>query len=180
MQQQGNTTVRDALRNVAGISLAAGEGGSQGDNLTIRGFTARNDLFIDGMRDFGSYYRDPFNTEEVEVLQGPSSVTFGRGSTGGVVNQASKTPTLNQFISADLQFGTDATRRAAIDWSAPVPALGNGTAFRLNVMGDIGNVAGRNVAENRRTGIAPSLAFGLGTSTRTTLSYMHQHEDDIP
>ena len=54
MQQQGATTLRDALRNVSGISLEAGEGGAQGDNLTIRGFTARNDLFIDGMRDFGS------------------------------------------------------------------------------------------------------------------------------
>ncbi len=180
MQQQGTTTLRDALRNVAGISLAAGEGGAQGDNLTIRGFTARNDLFIDGMRDFGSYYRDPFNTQEVEVLQGPSSVTFGRGSTGGVVNQASKTPGLNQFLSADLQFGTDTTRRAAIDWSAPLPQLGKGTAFRLNAMGNIGNVAGRNIAENRRTGIAPSLAFGLGSATRTTLSYLHQNEDNVP
>ena len=107
MQQQGVTTLRDALRNVAGISLAAGEGGAQGDNLTIRGFAARNDLFIDGMRDFGSYYRDPFNTQEVEVLQGPSSVTFGRGSTGGVVNQSTKTPGLSRFISGDLDFGTD-------------------------------------------------------------------------
>ena len=95
------------LRNVAGISLAAGEGGAQGDNLTIRGFTARNDLFIDGMRDFGSYYRDPFNIQEVEVLQGPSSVTFGRGSTGGVVNQATKMPGMTRFISGDADFGTD-------------------------------------------------------------------------
>ena len=79
MAEQGVTTLRDAVRNVAGISLAAGEGGAQGDNLTIRGFTARNDIFIDGMRDFGSYYRDPFNQEAVQVLKGPSSVTFGRG-----------------------------------------------------------------------------------------------------
>src|SRR5205823_8187685 len=100
MEAQGATTLRDVLRNVAGISLAAGEGGSQGDNLTIRGFTARNDLFIDGMRDFGSYYRDPFATQEVEVLQGPASVAFGRGSTGGVVNQATKTPGLDRFIAA--------------------------------------------------------------------------------
>ena len=84
MQQQGTTTLRDALRNVAGISLAAGEGGAQGDSLTIRGFTARNDIFIDGMRDFGSYYRDPFALDAVEVLRGPSSVTFGRGSTGDI------------------------------------------------------------------------------------------------
>jgi catecholate siderophore receptor len=180
MQQQGVTTLRDALRNVSGISLAAGEGGAQGDNLTIRGFAARNDLFIDGMRDFGSYYRDPFNTEEVEVLQGPSSVTFGRGSTGGVVNQASKTPGLSRFLSGDVDFGTDLTRRVAFDVDLPVPTLGKTAAFRLNVMGDEGDVAGRDVAENRRFGIAPSLAWGLGTDTRFTLSYFHQNADDQP
>lgn len=180
MDQQGATTLRDTLRNVAGISLAAGEGGSQGDNLTIRGFTARNDLFIDGMRDFGSYYRDPFNTEEVEVLQGPSSVTFGRGSTGGVVNQASKTPGLDPGLTVSLEFGTDATRRATLDLDTPIPSLGSGAALRLTAMGDIGGVAGRDVAENRRDGFAPSLALGLGTPTRLTLSYFHQNEDDIP
>ena len=61
MQDQGLSTLRDSLRNVPGISLAAGEAGAQGDNLTIRGFTARNDIFLDGIRDFGSYYRDSFN-----------------------------------------------------------------------------------------------------------------------
>ena len=180
MKQQGNTTLRDALRNVAGISLAAGEGGAQGDNLTVRGFTARNDLFIDGMRDFGSYYRDPFNTQEVEVLQGPSSVSFGRGSTGGVVNQASKSPGLTKFINAGLQFGTDATRRGTLDMDMPIAKWGTGTAFRLNAVGNINDVAGRDVAKNRRTGIAPSLAFGLGTPTRVTLSYFHLNADDIP
>ena len=180
MQQQGATTLRDALRNVAGISLAAGEGGSQGDNLTIRGFTARNDLFIDGMRDFGSYYRDPFNTQEVEVLQGPSSVTFGRGSTGGVVNQASKTPDLGHVLAIDLGLGTDATRRATIDFNTPVPRLGAGAAFRVNAMGDIGDVAERDAAKNRRDGFAPSLALGLGSHTRLVLSYFHQNEDDVP
>ena len=180
MQEQGVTTLRDALRNVAGISLAAGEGGAQGDNLTIRGFTARNDLFIDGMRDFGSYYRDPFNTQEVEVLQGPSSVTFGRGSTGGVVNQATKTAGLTRFISGDVDFGTDLTRRVAFDIDQPLPQLGKGAALRLNLMGDEGNVAGRDIAENRRFGVAPSLALGLGTPTRWTFSYFHQNADDNP
>ena len=72
IHEEGATTLRDTLRNAPGISLAAGEGGSQGDNLTLRGFTARNDIFLDGMRDFGSYYRDSFNYQEVEVLEGPS------------------------------------------------------------------------------------------------------------
>jgi catecholate siderophore receptor len=180
IEQQGVTTLRDALRNVAGISLAAGEGGAQGDNLTIRGFTARNDLFIDGMRDVGSYYRDPFDTQEVEVLEGPSSVTFGRGSTGGVVNQSTKTPGLSRFISGDVDFGTDLTRRLALDVDLPLPNLAKGAAFRLNLMGDEGDVAGRDVAENRRFGIAPSLVLGLGTPTRWSFSYFHQNADDNP
>jgi catecholate siderophore receptor len=180
MDQQGTTTLRDALRNVAGISLAAGEGGAQGDNLTIRGFAARNDLFIDGMRDFGSYYRDPFNVQEVEVLQGPSSVTFGRGSTGGVVNQATKTPGMDTSIAASMQFGTDLTRRVTLDLNQPLPKLGSGAAFRLNLMGNLNDVSERNVAENRRFGIAPSLALGLGSPTRWTFSYFHQTADDIP
>ena len=180
LEEQGVTTLRDALRNVAGISLAAGEGGAQGDNLTIRGFTARNDLYIDGMRDFGSYYRDPFNTEEVEVFEGPSSVTFGRGSTGGVVNQSTKTPGLTSFLSGDVDFGTDLTRRLALDLNRPLASLGNGAALRLNVMGDEGDVAGRDVAENRRFGIAPSLALGLGTPTRWSFRYFHQNADDTP
>jgi catecholate siderophore receptor len=180
IREQNATTLRDTLRNVAGISLAAGEGSSQGDSLTIRGFTARTDLFIDGMRDYGNYYRDPFNLQEVEVLQGPSSLTFGRGSTGGVVNQETKAPQLNRFVSADFDLGTDLTRRLTFDIDTPLPELGPHAAFRLNVMGDEGNVAGRNVAENRRFGVAPTLALGIGTPTRITLSYFHQDADDIP
>jgi catecholate siderophore receptor len=180
IQDQGATTLRDALRNVAGISLAAGEGGAQGDSLTIRGFTARNDLFVDGMRDFGSYYRDPFDTQEVAVLQGPSSVTFGRGSTGGVVNQETKTPALGNIVSGDAVLGTDNTKRITADINRSLPSLGSGTAFRLNLMGQDSGVAGRDVAESRRVGIAPSLAFGLGTPTRWTFSYLHQWSDDTP
>jgi catecholate siderophore receptor len=180
MAEQGTTTLRDALRNVSGISLAAGEGGAQGDNLTIRGFTARNDLFIDGMRDFGSYYRDPFNTEAVEVLQGPSSVTFGRGSTGGVVNQATKAPQLRSFVTTDTDLGTDLTRRVTVDMGTPVAALGPGAAFRLNLMGTDSDVAGRDVAQNRRFGLAPSLALGIGSATRWTFNYLHQTANDIP
>jgi catecholate siderophore receptor len=180
LAQQGVTTLRDALRNAPGISLAAGEGGAQGDSLTIRGFTARNDLYVDGMRDFGSYYRDPFNTSEVEVLEGPSSIAFGRGSTGGVVNQSTKSPALKPLFSGEADFGSDLTRRVAADLDTPLPKLATGAAFRLNVMGDEANIAGRNVAEDRRYGVAPSLSFGLGTATRLTLSYFHQSGDDIP
>ena len=180
LADQGATTLRDAARNVAGISLAAGEAGAQGDNLTIRGFTARNDMFIDGMRDFGSYYRDPFNQQEVQVLKGPSSVAFGRGTTGGVLNQATKTPELESFTNGNAMLGTDRTRRATLDVNEPAAIFGNTAAVRLNLMATDAQVAGRDVAENRRYGIAPSLALGLGTPTRANVTYLHQAENDVP
>ena len=120
MKDQGVSTLRDTLRNVPGISLAAGEAGAQGDNLTIRGFTARNDIFLDGIRDFGSYYRDSFNYEQVEALEGPAGIQFGRGSTGGVVNQESKVPAVEKFANVHTQFGTDLTRRITADVNKPM------------------------------------------------------------
>jgi catecholate siderophore receptor len=63
LQEQAATSIQDALRNVTGISLQAGEGGFQGDNLTLRGFNARTDFFLDGMRDLGNFTRDIFNIE---------------------------------------------------------------------------------------------------------------------
>lgn len=180
IHEQGATTLRDTLRNAPGISLAAGEGGSQGDNLTLRGFTARNDIFLDGMRDFGSYYRDPFNFSEVDVLEGPSSVTFGRGSTGGVINQESKAPVDRPFVVVDGNLGTDITRRFTADINQPLKHLGPGAAVRINLMAHEANVAERDVTESRRFGVAPTLALGMGTHDRLTTSYFHFAENDIP
>jgi catecholate siderophore receptor len=178
MEDQAATSLNDVFRNASGISLGAGESSWQGTNLTLRGFNARNDLFLDGIRDFGSYYRDPFNLEEVQVLQGPSSFLFGRGSTGGAINQVTKTPTLDPHIWGEGTFGTDDTRRGTVDINEPIP-FDNG-AVRLNLLDHYNMVAGRDQGEFHRLGIAPSLALGLGTPTRITLSYFHQDEDNLP
>lgn len=179
MDDQGVTKVSDALRNVPGISLAAGEGGNQGDNLMIRGFSSRNDFFVDGMRDFGNYFRDSFNLESVEVVQGPSSVLFGRGSTGGVIHQNSKQAFLGSKKDATLMFGTNETARATIDVNSEIDGF-EGAAFRLNAMTHENKVAKRDSAEYNRNAIAPSLALGIGTDTRFNLNYLHQDEDNIP
>ncbi|MGE3781903.1 MAG: TonB-dependent receptor [Alphaproteobacteria bacterium] len=180
IEDQADLTLRDALRNVPGISIAAGEGGAQGDNLTIRGFSARNDLYLDGMRDFGSYTRDPFYLQSIDVLKGPASILFGRGSTGGVVEQNSKVPRPEAFGEGALSYGTDLTKRLTVDVNQPLPDLAQGAALRLNLMGNDGNVAERDIARNSRFGIAPSLALGLGTPTRLNFNYLHLSEYDIP
>ncbi len=180
MDDQRVTTLREALRNVPGISLAAGEAASQGDSLTIRGFTARNDIFLDGLRDFGSYYRDPFYLQDIQVLKGPASILFGRGSTGGIVEQDSKMPTLSPFANGTLVYGSDLTARATADVNQPLPEWGEGAALRLNVMVNRNNISDRDVTQYNRFGIAPSLVLGLGTPTRLTFTYLHQSEYNQP
>jgi catecholate siderophore receptor len=182
MKEQAVTTLRDSLRNIPGISLAAGEGGAQGDSLTIRGFTARNDIFLDGIRDFGSYYRDSFDYEQVEVLEGPAGIEFGRGSTGGVINQETKQPVDKAFVTGTLQLGTDLTRRVTVDVDRQLGHLpnGGGVDLRVNLMGHEANVAGRDVVENKRFGVAPALLIGQGTPTRATITWEHLGENDIP
>ena len=180
MQDRAVTDLNQALRNVPGITIGAGEFRSLGNSPTIRGFSARTDMFLDGIRDYGDYYRDPFNLEAVEVLEGPSGILFGRGSTGGVIEQASKLPKLQESIAAVLTGGTDDTRRATLDVNEPLSALGAGTAFRVNAMGIKADVTDRDVVEDSRWGFAPSISFGLGTATRVTLAYYHQYNDDIP
>jgi catecholate siderophore receptor len=180
IQDRGATNLNDALRNAPGITLGAGEFLWQGNNPYIRGFSARTDMFADGMRDFGDYYRDPFNLEKVEVLEGPASILFGRGSTGGVINQVSKTPQMTGFTNVSISGGTNDAKRGTIDYDTPVDGLGEGAAFRVNAMINDNGVAGRDTVNYQRYGFAPSLALGLGTDTRWLLSYFHQSESDVP
>ena len=177
MQERAASSFQDALRNVPGISFQAGEGGVQGNNLTLRGYNARNDIFIDGVRDQGSYFRDIFNIEGIEVLKGPSSQYFGRGSTGGAINQVSKVPQVTPGYGGTFSLGTGIYLRSTLDINQPVSAT---TAFRVNLMAHKDDIVGRDVAQQERFGFAPSISFGLGTPTQLTLSYLVQGEDNIP
>jgi catecholate siderophore receptor len=182
IEEQGATTLRDVLQNVPGLTITAGEGGAPaGDNLTLRGFSARNDIFIDGVRDLSPQSRDPFNLEQVEVIKGPTSAVSGRGSTGGTINLISKIPTLSPFYNFDIVFGTDRTKRVTGDINVPLDKLGWGdrTSFRLNLMAHDSNFAGRKVIENNRWGIAPTFSFGLGRKTFVSVGYFHLQQNNI-
>jgi catecholate siderophore receptor len=177
MQEQGATTLRDVLRNVPGLTITAGEGGNPaGDNLTLRGFAARNDIFIDGVRDLSPQARDPFNLEQVEVVKGPGSAYTGRGSTGGSINLINKTPGIRRVLAGTFDLGTDTTRRATADVNLPI---GDTIGFRLNLLAHHSGVAGRDVVEFDRWGVAPALTFGLGKPTRFTISYYKLKQDNV-
>ncbi len=177
IQEQQATSVRDALRNVSGITIAAGEGGRQGDSFNLRGFSAQTDTFRDGVRDLGWFTRDTFNLQGVEVYFGPSSVLFGRGSTGGALNLVTKKPGRRSFRNVSLSGGTAPTGRVEADINE---AVNERVQVRLNALGQLSGVASRdNVTENR-AGIAPSLRIALGESTALELDYLYQHENSTP
>jgi catecholate siderophore receptor len=177
IQEQSSTRLQDALRYAPGVTLNSGEGGAHGDNVNLRGLQSIDSFFIDGIRDPGSYARDSFDTETINVLEGPSAILFGNGPAGGIVNQVSKAPSLAPVREATIEAGTNTLFRGTADVDQPI---GTDAAVRLNLMGEKSDVADRDVVQNKRWGVAPSIALGLNEPTRFTLSYFHQEEDDIP
>ena len=176
MQAQGATSLADALRNVPGITIGAAEGGSIGNNFNLRGFSARTDLYLDGMRDRGQYYRDVFSLDAVEVLQGPSSMLFGRGSTGGIINQVSKLPSLTPFANVGLTVGTQPSVRGTFDANQ---TINESSAFRVAGMAqDVHST--RDVMKNQDYGLAPSIRFGIGQPTEVTFNALLMHNHDMP
>jgi catecholate siderophore receptor len=177
LRSEAADRLSDALKNVPGITFNAGEGAARGDTVNLRGFSAFNDFFLDGIRDAAVYGRDSFDLEALEVLKGPSASLFGRGSTGGVINQVSKAPTLASIGVVTGEFGTNDEQRGTLDVGGQVTP---GVAVRLNAMIETSGVADRDGVRNNRWGVAPSVAFGLGKPTTLVLSYLHQQEDNTP
>jgi len=177
IQQQGVNNLADALKNVPGITLDAGEGGTHGDLVNLRGFSAGDDYYLDGLRDTGLYDRDTFDVSALEVYKGPASTLFGRGSTGGVINQVSKMPELFPIDDFSVTGGTNSEIRATADVNY---VLGDTMAARINLIGQDSSVVDRPYTRNQRWGAAPSIAWGIDTDTSFSLKYLHQQEDNLP
>lgn len=178
--QQGATTLTQALQNSPGVgTFYVGENGSTstGDDIYMRGFDTSSSIFVDGARDLGAISRDVFNIEQVEVVKGPDSAEFGRTAPTGAINMVTKQPSLDNSISGSVAYGSGNQKRATADWNQ---AISNSAAFRLNVLGQKSGVPGRDDVKNNRWGLAPSLAFGLGTSTRVYLDYLHVTQNNVP
>ncbi|MDO6567706.1 TonB-dependent siderophore receptor [Alteromonas sp. 1_MG-2023] len=178
MKDRNVDSLQDALRGVPGISLAAGEGGAPpGDSMNIRGFSATNSILVDGVRDVSGYYRDTYNVEAIEVVKGPSSAMYGRGSAGGIINLQSKTAKLEEFTDVSLRLGTESDYRAQLDTNIMV---GNDTAIRVNVLADDADVAGRDEVFNSKQAIAGSLVTNIDSDSRLTVNAEYQEQDNMP
>lgn len=181
LEEQGRRTLRDALRNITGVSFQAGEGNPPGggDAFNVRGFSARDDIFVDGIRDPGNYFRDPFYAERIEVTKGPASAFAGRGNVGGTVNIVTRQANLKDSLFGEAVVGTDQFFRGTFDGNAVLDTE-RGIALRLTAMAHHNDEPGRDFVENERWAIAPSIGFGLGGDTTVMVNYLHLEQDDLP
>ncbi len=179
IEQQRASTLADVLKNVPGITLSTGEGrgGQNGDQFRIRGLSSKGDIYTDGLRDFGAYNRDAFNTESVEVIKGPSGSAFGVGNVGGLINQSSKKARLGTSTDIDQSVMSGPGYRTTLDSNIQI---NDTSAVRINGMFQNRDVADRDHAFDDRRGAAIDLGLGLGTDTQWHLNYSYQHNDGVP
>ena len=157
MNDRNQDDFREVLRTTAGVTFQAGETGEE--DVRLRGFSLgqAGDIYVDGMKDAPLYERDTFNNDRIEVLKGSASMLFGKGSTGGVVNQVNKAPLLIDQHEISYTLGTGKFNRAQGDFNFKT---GENAALRVNAMiHDADNYG----AKQEKRGIAPTFAWGIGT-----------------
>ena len=179
LADQNATTLKQAVLNTAGVTLGTGEGGNAfGDRFFIRGFDARNDIFLDGMRDAGVSVRENFFTEQVEILRGPGSSFAGRGTTGGAINIVTKQATTEKsFYNMDTTFGTDHTKRVVLDVNQVIsPTL----AVRAGGLFQDAGVAGRDYIKDDRDGGFVAAKWTPLDTVKLYANYIHTNLHGLP
>lgn len=158
-------TLKDVLHNMAGVTFQAAEGGEE--DIRLRGFSlaTTGDIFVDGLRDPAFYERDTFNSDRIELLRGSASMLFGRGSTGGAVNQASKQPRAIDENEISTTLGSHNYRRVTGDFNIQT---GENAALRINAMATKGSNNGAGSSIDKK-GIAAAYRFGIGTADEFSL-----------
>lgn len=176
LDSQNATTLKDALRNVAGLTFSAGEGGAIGDSINLRGFSARTDLFVDGQRDRAQINRDSSFYKQVEVLKGSSAMAFGRGGVGGVVNQALKHAQEKPVAEVGLALGSENDWRATVDMNQK---LTEDVYGRISAYGQSRDST-RDTVESEKSGVLLSGRADLSDKTKVTATVMAQHTEQTP
>ena len=179
LEDQKSTTLKSAVLNTAGVTLGTGEGGNAfGDRFFIRGFDARNDVFLDGIRDAGVSVRENFFTEQVEIFRGPGSSFAGRGVTGGAINIVTKQATIEKsFYNMDTTFGTDHTKRVVLDVNQVIsPTL----AIRAGGLFQDAGVAGRDYIKDDRDGGFVAVKWTPLDTVKLYANYIHTNLHGLP
>lgn len=173
LRDQRAQSVGDAMRNVVGVTVAQGEGNR--DQLVMRGTSTNSDFFVNGIRDDQERFRDLYNVDAIEVVQGPAAVLFGRGGAGGVINLVTNRPVRGMRPEAGLELGAYGHKRGFVQFGVPV---GRSGAFRVAAVGqDSGGF--RDGYYLQRYGLNPTFGMSLGSKTTLTLGAEYFHDERL-
>lgn len=158
----------DVLKNVSGVSTV-----SFYNHYAIRGVTQNSssieNRLINGMRTSQIYFNQPLssNVERVEVIKGPSSMTFSNTDAGGSINIVTKKPLAKARQQVSLSVGSFNTMRAAMDFTGPLNE-DKTLLYRLNV-GYENARSFRDLQFKKAVLIAPTFSYVPNEKTRINL-----------
>jgi catecholate siderophore receptor len=178
LEDKDATSLKEVARTTPGVTLGTGEGGNAfGDRFFIRGFDARNDVFVDGIRDPAVSVRENFFTEQIEILKGPSSTIDGRGTTGGALNIVTKQAEDKSFYNTETTIASDSTRRVTLDVNQVIsPTL----AVRFAGVWQNAGVAGRDFTTDNRDGGMAAVKWKPNDAFTVEANYVHTNLWSLP
>ncbi len=166
---QAPLNVQEALRYAPGVRAEQYGFDARGDWASIRGGSSGQ--FLNGMRNlFGSYNNvrpEPFALEQIEVMRGPSSVLFGQGGFGGVINIVTKRPQTVPRGEVALQVGSFGRKQIGVDFTGPA-GTSNKLFYRLVAVGRDSGTQVHYVPDDRLLA-APAITWRPAEGTRLTL-----------
>lgn len=174
IQDTGAKTLQDALLYTSGTYAGAFGLDTRLDSAKVRGLDVS--YYLDGLRqDYGFYNSVRTNIyalESIEVLKGPSSVLYGQGELGGIVNQVSKLPQDQQQGEIWAQYGSFNRSQIALDFTGP---LTEGGELLYRIVGLKREADTQvNFVEDDSYLISPSLTWRISDRTDLTLLYNRQ------
>jgi iron complex outermembrane receptor protein len=177
MQARGALDVMDAVQYTPGVSGNTYGPDNRGwEYINLRGFSTYYVSFRDGLAQTPTgvtrYSTEPYGLERIEVLRGPSSMTFGQGDAGGVLNRISKRPTGERIREVEVQYGSYERKQLAFDLG---DAFGQDDTLSYRLVGvgldsdDQDKYPNGDKINRKRLYLAPSLRWQPSAATSVTL-----------
>jgi len=175
-RDKGALTLAASFDYAAGVDAGTYGPATRGDFASVRGFDAAE--YRDGQQVLFGYYNntrtDIYVLEQVEILKGPASVLYGKGTPGGIVNAVSKLAGPDKSNEVVFDVGTNDRYQAAGDFNAQ---LAENVFFRLvGVYRESGTQVDR--VNDDATILMPSISYDNGTTRLTAMVEYSDRDSD--
>lgn len=177
MEAQGAQSVQQAIGYTAGVYAGPYGNDARGDWGKFRGtdFTQYRDGLLNQVGFYNNVRADVYALERIDVLRGPSSMLFGQGAVGGILNLVSKRPQAEAAREVGVQFGNYNRKQVQADLTGPLDAEGK-WMYRLVALARDSDTQVDYVPDNRYL-IAPSLTYRPNADTSFTLLTNFQRDE---